>query len=64
MDAFKVRDQRFVPAAASILDQDFSQFQNGSDGGREFLAHESNARTLEALVRISHVSSEPTWFSP
>ena len=55
MNAFKVWNQRFVFIAAGILDQDFSQFQNGGDRGREFLAHEGRARTLEALVWVSHV---------
>src|SRR5664279_2525794 len=61
MDAFKVRDQRLVFAAAGILDQEFGQFQNGGDRRREFLAYEGRARTLEALVWISHVKSELTW---
>src|SRR5258708_3376881 len=63
MDAFKVRDQRCVFVATAILDQDFSQFQNGSDRRREFLTHEGRPRELEALVLISHVKSEPTWLS-
>jgi len=63
MNAFKVWNQRFVFIAAGILDQDFSQLQNGGDRGREFLAHEGRARTLEALVWVSHVKSEPTWLS-
>ena len=64
MDAFKVRDQRFVFVAAGILDQEFGQFQNGGDRRREFLAHEGRARAFEALVWIRHVKSEPAWLYP
>jgi hypothetical protein len=64
MDAFKVRDQRCVLVAAAILDQDFSQLQNGSDRRREFLTHEGRARTLEALVWISHVKIRTNMIIP
>jgi hypothetical protein len=57
MDSVKIRYQRVVSTAASVLDQDFGQACDGGDRRPEFLTHEGGKGTLNALARLCHGAS-------
>jgi hypothetical protein len=57
VDTVKIRCQHVVPTAASVLDQDFGQADDGRNRRSEFLTHESGEGTFKALVRLGHVAS-------
>jgi hypothetical protein len=57
MDSVKIRCQRVVSTAASVLDQDFGQAGDGCNRRPEFLTHEGSKGALNALARLRHGAS-------
>src|SRR5579863_2199853 len=58
-DPAKVGQIGLISAATRILDQNIRQPNNGGDRCAKLLAYEGCNDTLQALVRVTHVASEP-----